>query len=110
MGKGQPGRRAFNQWHRVGEDDPNQPVIDLVEVLRPAGYRIVFVTGRDEVCREPTYDWLAKHGAAQPGDPIWMRPWQAAGSERASRNLVGRPITVVACPAGHRAEFSTGPE
>ncbi len=74
MGKGQPGRRGPFQWHRVGEDDPNQPVIELVKVLRGAGYEIVFVSGRDEVCRADTFQWLLKYGAAEPGDALYMRP------------------------------------
>jgi hypothetical protein len=74
MGKGESGRRKFYEWHRVGEDDPNLPVIGLVQVLRAAGYPIVFLSGRDEVCRAATNDWLIEHGAAQAGDALYMRP------------------------------------
>ncbi|GAA5193943.1 hypothetical protein GCM10023322_57100 [Rugosimonospora acidiphila] len=78
MGKGEPGRRRPFEWHRVGEDDPNQPVIDLVEILR-AHYPIVYVSGRDEVCRHATQRWLERHGAIRPGEPLFMRP---AGDSR----------------------------
>jgi hypothetical protein len=74
MGKGESGRRHFYEWHRVAEDDPNVPVINLVQVLRAAGYPIVFLSGRDEVCREATNNWLIEHGAAQAGDALYMRP------------------------------------
>lgn len=74
MGKGEPGRRRFYDWHRVHEDDPNQPVIDLVGVLREAGFPIVFLSGRDEVCRTATTEWLVKHGVARSGDALYMRP------------------------------------
>ncbi len=73
MGKGEAGRRAFYHWDRVGEDDPNRPVIELVGVLRRAGYQILFVSGRDEVCREETLRWLDQHDVAAPGEPLWMR-------------------------------------
>jgi hypothetical protein len=76
MRHGEPGRRAFYHWDRVGEDDPNQPVIDLVQVLRTAGYRIVFVSGRDEVCRDETMRWLLDHGAAAPDEELHMRPYR----------------------------------
>jgi len=74
MGKGEEGRRQFYHWDRVGEDDPNTPVIDLVRILRTAGLRIVFVSGRDEVCRDETMAWLLDHGAALAGDELYMRP------------------------------------
>ena len=77
MGKGDPSRRGPYDWHRVGEDDPNTPIIELVRVLRTAGHRIVFVSGRDEECRLVTQHWLLEHGAATgfgPGrDQLFMR-------------------------------------
>lgn len=72
MGKGQPGRRGPYDWHRVGEDDPIGPIVDLVHDLRHAGHDVVFMSGRDEACREATEKWLAKHiGTA---GPLHMRP------------------------------------
>lgn len=73
MGKGDPARRSPYDWHRVGEDDPNQPVIDLVNDLRTLGYRIVFLSGRDAECRDATWWWLRQHGAAQPDDELYLR-------------------------------------
>ena len=65
------GRGPF-EWHRVGEDDPIQHVIDVVHALRNAGYKIVVMSGRDEVCKEDTILWLKKHDI--PFDDIFMRP------------------------------------
>lgn len=65
------GRGPFD-WHRVGEDDPIQHVIDVVHALRDAGYKIVIMSGRDEVSREATILWLKKHGI--PFDDLFMRP------------------------------------
>lgn len=61
------GRSPFD-WARVGEDTPIQPIIDVVRALRSSGFRIIFVTGRMDVCREATYAWLHEHvfEAARP--------------------------------------------
>lgn len=74
MGKGDPDRRRFYDWHRVGEDDPNQPVIDLVSIFRDVGYEIVFLSGRDEVCRQETVLWLLRFACARIDDKLYMRP------------------------------------
>lgn len=62
------GRGPF-EWHRVGEDIPRMAVIRAV--LRH-GYPIVFLSGRDECCREQTAGWLQEYF----GDAwtIHMRP------------------------------------
>lgn len=55
----EPGRRGPYDWHRVSEDDPNWPVIHMVRALGGrAG--LVFLSGRDEVCRDVTLEWLWK--------------------------------------------------
>ena len=53
-----PSGRGPFEWHRVGEDEPIQNVIDIVVSLHDAGYHIVFMSGRDEVCRAETIEWL----------------------------------------------------
>ncbi|WP_026416471.1 hypothetical protein [Actinomadura oligospora] len=35
-----PDERAPHDWHRVGEDLPNQPVITVVQALAASGHRI----------------------------------------------------------------------
>jgi hypothetical protein len=83
MGKGEPGRRGPYDWHRVGEDDPNRPVINLVEMFRDDDCHIIFVSGRDESCRLATQHWLIQHDVAMTflpdGDLLYMRP---AGDNR----------------------------
>ncbi len=73
MGKTEPGRRGFYDWHRVGEDDPNTPIIKLVRIFRRAGFPIVYVSGRDEVCREQTLMWLDHHVEAVADERLLMR-------------------------------------
>jgi hypothetical protein len=86
MGKGQPEKRSPFDWHRVGEDQPIGPIIHLVSILRGAGYQIIFVSGRDEVCRNQTDMWLVANGAVVLGicDPLLMRP---AGDNRPDEDV-----------------------
>lgn len=65
MGKGEEGRRKPYEWHRVGEDDPNWPIILLVTTLRAAGFWVICISGRDEECREATEKWLLLHGVVR---------------------------------------------
>lgn len=69
--KGGSVRGPFD-WHRVGEDDPIEHVIDAVKALKSSGYKIVIMSGRDEVCKPETSEWLLKHGVEF--DDIFMRP------------------------------------
>jgi hypothetical protein len=50
-------RRWFD-WHRVGEDLPNEPVVRLVRALRRDRYEILFLSGRKEQCHPQTMRWL----------------------------------------------------
>ena len=45
-------------WHKVGLDLPNQPVIDVVRSLYESVYHIVIVSGRSDICRDETMQWL----------------------------------------------------
>lgn len=65
------GRGPFD-WHRVDEDSPNQPVIDLVRILSDE-YKIIFFSGRDEVCRNKTKTWL-ENVTRIFGAELFMRP------------------------------------
>lgn len=54
------GRYPFD-WQRVGEDLPKQDIIRLVKVLKENGNQIIFFSGRDEVCRNITREWLCEY-------------------------------------------------
>lgn len=56
---------------RVGEDEPNEPVAELVRDLSQIGYSIVLCSGRDESARDATLGWLARHRI--PFDALHMR-------------------------------------
>jgi predicted kinase len=66
------GKRKPYDWHRVGEDDLCEIVKEHVLMNRSMGRRIIIMSGRDEVCRQETYDWLVKHEI--PFDDLFMRP------------------------------------
>lgn len=58
-------------WARVGEDDPVERVIEIVNMYFLSGKRIVVMSGRDSVCRKETIAWLDKHEV--PFDSLFMR-------------------------------------
>ena len=64
-------RRPFD-WHKVGNDEPVKHVVDLVKDLHAAGTTILYVSGRDGVCKVSTQQWLDDN-VAVPG-LLFMRP------------------------------------
>lgn len=71
------GERGPFDWHRVSEDTPNKPVIEVVRALSRRSL-IVFVSGRTEQCRPLTLDWLHDHVCEGLlhcfHGPLFMRP------------------------------------
>lgn len=53
------GDRGPYDWKHVGEDKVNTPVRDVVHLLQWAGFKVIFLSGRDESCRAETLQWLA---------------------------------------------------
>jgi hypothetical protein len=71
-----PGRRGPFDWHRVKEDDPNEPIIGLLWVLCTQGFGVIFVSGRMEAARQGTLEWLDHYviGLGEVSDyPLFMR-------------------------------------
>jgi len=56
----------------ISLDDPNQPVIDMANMLFTTGYTIWILSGRSDVTHTATTDWLLKHDVWY--DQILMRP------------------------------------
>lgn len=74
------GRGPFD-WQRVEEDAPNQPVIDAIRgalLMTRDPIHLVFVSGRDESCRDSTELWLTDHVIDYEWETGWahlfMRP------------------------------------
>lgn len=57
--------RSPFDWSRVGEDSPNEYVIDLLRMIRLAhpDWVIITLSGRDGVCEEITKQWLVDNNA-----------------------------------------------
>jgi hypothetical protein len=68
------GERGPFDWGRVGEDEPNEPIIALVRALMRDGWEVRYVTGRMGQCRDETLAWLRKHvmSSTLPTD-LYMR-------------------------------------
>ena len=55
------GRGAF-EWHRVGEDDVDEIVRNIISsMLYEDNYQVILLSGRDSVCRAETKDWLDRN-------------------------------------------------
>ena len=68
--------RGHYEYHKVGTDLPNKPVIERVEDYLSSGRgEVVFLSGREEVCRHLTLDWLFKYIQLGPNElTLFMRP------------------------------------
>lgn len=68
------GARSPYDWSRVGEDKPNDKVVELVRWLYAKDeMQVIFLSGRDGSCQDETVDWLAGLGGFE-GAPLFMRP------------------------------------
>ena len=54
------GRSPYDMT-RVGEDEPNQAVINAVRAMHAAGYGVIYCSGRDDSARADTEAWLDLH-------------------------------------------------
>lgn len=66
------GRRGPFDWMQVYKDDLNEIVSEQVKFHKDKGRKIIIVTGRDEVCRDVTKEWLEFHEIEF--DEMYMRP------------------------------------
>lgn len=53
--------RGYHEYEKVLDDKPNLPVVRVVQALRRAGYKLVFLSGRPDWCKEETKQWLRRH-------------------------------------------------
>lgn len=63
-------------WKKVGSDDPDLTIWEILlryrNVAEQKQMSILLVSGRDEVCRPETIEWLSTFNI--PYDELWMRP------------------------------------
>lgn len=60
------------EWEKVGQDDLNSIVFNILCAFSFQEFKIVLVSGRDEVCRKETEKWLKDNGIHY--DELFMRP------------------------------------
>lgn len=59
--------RGHYEYHKVDTDLPNKPVIERVENYLGEGRgTIIFLSGREDSCRQLTYNWLMRHIVLDP--------------------------------------------
>jgi predicted kinase len=67
------GRSPYD-YSRVSEDLPHTDIVQLIEHIHALGYKIIFLSGREDWCKYVTADWLAKHINIDMSDvPLHMR-------------------------------------
>lgn len=77
-----PRDRSPYDWMSVGNDWPNEPVIETAQALACSGYKIIFLSGRNEVCRPQTEAWLLEHyGSLFHSAELHMRPSDRNGEK-----------------------------
>jgi predicted kinase len=64
------------EWDKVGQDKPRNTMIHVIGGARVAlSAYPTFISGRDEICRDATVEWLTKHAVRLSwGNHLLMRP------------------------------------
>jgi len=65
------GRSPYD-WKRVGEDLPDESVVELVKSIDRDKIKIIVCTGRDGICIDESEQWLDNHDIEY--DEIYIRP------------------------------------
>lgn len=68
------GIRKPYEWDKVGEDEPRKVVIAAVQgILDNLNVEPIFLSGRDGVCAEETYNWIKKYVMDDIDFRLYMR-------------------------------------
>lgn len=59
---------------RVSEDSLNEPLYELLKVYWLQRIKIIFMSGREEICRKDTEDWIRKNCPDIHNWELYMRP------------------------------------
>lgn len=60
------------EWSKVGLDLPNYDVIRVIKTIAATGMNVIYLSGRDSICRKDSQKWLDLH-VGIPGE-LYMRP------------------------------------
>ena len=72
MASGKMNWTEFFHPHNIHLDEPNDPVIASFIALQEKGYEMVIFSGRDDISKKETTEWLKRHGVVP--DKLLMRP------------------------------------
>jgi len=61
--------QTFFAPENIQLDEPNWPVIESFKAMQAAGFIVGIFSGRDDISRQETMDWLTQHGI----DPQFLR-------------------------------------
>lgn len=87
---GEHARGPF-EWHRVGEDLPNPPVIQVVQRLALSGLDVIYMSGRSDECRRGTLAWLDEHVGVR-GDLHMRRKGDFRSDDTVKRELYKKHV------------------
>ena len=59
------------EYDKVLEDRPDNETIEVITALWRAGYKIIFISARDDSCFDDSYEWLRLH--CPPFIKLYMR-------------------------------------
>lgn len=76
---------------RYNEDSPNPPVIDVILTYYEKGYKILFVSGRDEEGREITETWLKTHLTIQ-NKPIQFELFMRRNKDTRNDSIIKKEL------------------
>lgn len=66
------GHRGHYEYEKVGNDAPNPGVIRIVQAFAE-DHAVIFMSGREDRCREETEQWLWLHGLSDGQNALYMR-------------------------------------
>lgn len=78
--------RDFREYDKVSLDTPIEPTLNLLKLYFNAGYKILFVTSRREICRDDTIEWLKQYACSD--FELFMRPEKKNKKERYEKSHV----------------------
>lgn len=64
--------RSFYEWEKVGEDTVDKQIKNIVNNYDGLGHHVIVMSGRDEICRPETEQWL--HDNEIKYHRLYMRP------------------------------------
>lgn len=66
--------RSPYDYSKVYTDEVIEPVWNIVKAVEDSGVEVVFLSGRNEECREETERWLREKLGRDESQPLFMRP------------------------------------